>query len=420
VDVRTGTLLGRLELGPYTAGARHWLQWYLGSAIAPDGEHLYLVDWGQRSTDRVKHVDGRIHVMATAPLGHVATHAGGGAPRVLQVDCGGDQVFAMSDRPPWATARDERQAELRVLRGRDLAGTVAVAPWPLFVRTSRSREFLHVVSEERVVTLDAISLAEPVRKTVPRPGFTPWHWTAAQSARWDPERPFNDFFNRGLSDVVLAPEGRVAFAVHNGSGLSVVDLEEGRRVATLATEWQSSQSLWRPSVSRFFSASPVEALPALTDLALRPDGRFVYVLNAATEVLTIFETNTGRIVGQMPLARMRRDLTTWGIPFQVGALWSRRPVVLLPEANLLAVETPQALQFIDMRTNSEVVGLRFAGQHNAVALSNDGRRLFVLSRGRLSYLDARTGKFLAALPEFENPTQIVFDAAPNANQSCQS
>jgi DNA-binding beta-propeller fold protein YncE len=419
VDVRKGTVLGRLDLDPYIRGGRHWLQWYLGGAIAPDGEHLYLVDWGQRSTDRARHVDGRIHVVATAALGHVSTLAGGGAPRVLQVDCGGDQVFALSDRPPWAISRDEREAELRILRGREVAATVRVAPWPLFVRVSRNRDLLHVVSEERVMTLDAVSLAEPVRRTVPRPGFTPWQWTTARSARWDPERPFNDFFNRGLSDVVLAPDGRLAFAVHNGSGLSVVDLEEGRRVVTLATEWQTVERMWRPSVPRFFSAYPVGALPALTDLAIRPDGRFVYVLNAVTEVLTIFETSTGRIIGQMPLARMRIGLSTWGIPTQVGLLWSRRPVVVLPDANLLGVESPQALQFIDMRTNSEVLGLRFAGEHNAIALSSDGRRLFVLSRGRLSYLDARTGKFLAALPEFENPTQIVFDAAPNANASCQ-
>jgi hypothetical protein len=151
----------------------------------------------------------------------------------------------------------------------------------------------------------------------------------------------------------------------------------------------------------------------LVDLAIRPDGRFVYLLNTQTEDLTIFETGTGRIIGHMPLTPLDADPMSW-------ALWSRRPVVALPEANLLAVETPRALQFIDMWTNSEVVGLRFDGTHNAVALSNDSRRLFVLSRGRVSYLDARTGRFLAALPEFENPTQIVFDAAPNANQSCQS
>jgi hypothetical protein len=52
-------------------------------------------------------------------------------------------------------------------------------------------------------------------------------------------------------------------------------------------------------------------------------------------------------------------------------------------------------------------------------MSNDGRRLFVLSKERLAYLDARTGKFQAALPEFENPTEIVFDA-PGSGLTCQS
>jgi DNA-binding beta-propeller fold protein YncE len=408
VDVRTGTLLGRQNLTTYLPGRKHWLQWYLGTVIAPDGEHLYLLDWGRRSTDRAKHVDGRINVVSTSTLRLVATLSGGGAPRTLQVDCAGDQVFALSDRPPWAGVKDERDAELRVLRGPDLAATVAVAPWPLFVRTSADRARLHVVSEERIVTVDAESLRDPNQTQVRRAGVTFWQWALARTSHFDPERPFNDLFNRGISDLVLAPDGRVAYAIHNGSSqLSILDVEEGRRIATVTTGRKSAKAL------RFVSAFPGVALPASTVLAIRADGKFVYVLNTQTEDLTIVDTANTRVVGHMPFP----NAGIGSIVF--GPLWGRRPMTVLPEGNLLGIETAGALSFIDMGTNGDVAQLRFPGTHNTVAMSNDGRRLFVLSKERLAYLDARTGKFQAALPEFENPTEIVFDA-PGSGLTCQS
>jgi DNA-binding beta-propeller fold protein YncE len=158
----------------------------------------------------------------------------------------------------------------------------------------------------------------------------------------------------------------------------------------------------------------------LTDLAIRPDGRFVYVLDSTTGDLTIVDTAGGRVMGRLPLGQTVSYQSAGGplMGWSNGPSGSRRltirptggprPLLLFPESNLLGVRTPNALAFVDMYTNSEVPALRLPGHPNAAAISPDGRRLYVLSTGRVSYLDARTGRFLAALTEFEDPSQIVF------------
>jgi DNA-binding beta-propeller fold protein YncE len=441
IDVQSGIAIARLDLGSYARGRRHWLQWYLGTALSPDGQYLYVLDWGRRSPDPRTSVPGRVHVIDTAALRPIGTLDGGSTPRSLQADCDQNQVYALSDRPPGAGARDERMAELRVIRGEAVAATIEVEPQPLFVRASSDGR-LHVVSERGVVSVDGESLRGPTRTDVARApvegdaevifwnglvGWAIWRLTLAASSPWDPESPFDGVNDRGLTDFVVTPDGSRGFAIHGGaSRLSILDLDERRRIATVSTQHETSRT------TAFLIAYGVPHLRALTDLAIRPDGRFVYVLNSPTADLTIIDTAAGTVLGQIPLGNLQASFQSGGGPmmgWSFGASGSNRmairptggprPLVLFAEANLLGVRTPGSLAFIDMRTNSEVVGLRVGGSAHAAALSPDGRRLYVLSTGRVSYLDSRTGQYLAALTEFEDPAQIVFAGTRARGSACQ-
>jgi DNA-binding beta-propeller fold protein YncE len=165
----------------------------------------------------------------------------------------------------------------------------------------------------------------------------------------------------------------------------------------------------------------------LSDLAMRPDGKFVYVLDGQTGDLTIVDTVGARQLGRLPLAESPGTPQSAGGPIigfsssgvrsnrmAIRPIGGPRPLIVLREGGLLGLRTPLGLAFIDMGTNRRVDELTFPGQHSAVALSPEGKRLFVLSAGRVSFLDGRTGRFLAAATEFEDPAQIVFSGSDAA------
>lgn len=431
LDVTTGTIVARLDLGSYARGQKHWLQWYLGTALSSDGQYLYVLDWGRRSRNARDSIPGRIHVIAAESLQPVGVLDAGPRPRSLQVDCARDQLYALSDPPPDASAREERVGELRVIRGAGLAATIGVDPLPLFVRASSDGSRLHVLSEGGVVSVDALTLRGPTRTEVERApvraggdvlfwygvaGWTVWRMFQNVTSSWEPEAPFDGIGDRALSDFVVTPDGRRGFAIHAGaSRLSILDLDERRRIGTVSTRHETVKT------TASMVAYGMPALRAMTDLAIRPDGRFVYVLDSITGDLTIIESDTGKLMGRLRLGRSPAPVQSAGGPlmgWSSGASAARRlairptggprPLIIFPEANLLGVRTPHSLAFVDMRTNSEVPALRMAGLPHAAALAPDGRRLYVLSTGRVSYLDAKTGKFLASLTEFEDPAHIVF------------
>jgi DNA-binding beta-propeller fold protein YncE len=396
LDLARGEVTGRLSLDSYLRPSDRWFDWFTNVAVSPDGEYLYLLDPGKASRNRNKHVNGRVTVIALSTLAVVATLPAGAVPRTLIADHEGEQVFVLSDHAPYAKTREERYGELRVIRGADVAATIPVAAAPRFVRITPDRQSILVVSGESIVTIDLAALAPTGRITVPQAGITWWtipDWTS---------------YSRRVHDLVVDPAGRRAYAVHEDSSqLSVLDLHTRTRIGTVTTgrkgpkiaafvsalmlsvsSYSAGQQYARSTGSSTFTYNVYSVLPAHTELAMRPDGRFVYVLNWQTRDLTIVDANTLGVIGHLP------DLGYW--------------LALLPQAGLLSVVGPEGVRFIDMALNREIKQLALSAAARWAALSPDTRRLFVSVSGKVLCLDARTGRFLASFQEFDDPMDIVF------------
>lgn len=423
VDLRTGATIARFDLSLMVGSSHSSVEWAATSALSPDGQYLYLLDRGKPSTNPNKHINGRIVVVSTTTGEERAALGAGSEPRGLIVDKDEGQVVVLSDHPPYVKAPEQRYGELRIIRGDRIATTVSVGSDPQFLRVSQDGAYFYVFSSQGLTRVDRLALQPAGQMRVDRAGITGWvagegdtpqtRLVARVGQDWVdmtwrvPERGDSGT----VSDASISPDGRRAYVLHAGSSqLSVLDLETQSRIATVTTGRRSAK------VKRFLSAAVgtalsyasaryqaemrgqpfffyrvYSALPAQTELAVRPDGKFVYILNSQTKDVTVVDAASARVVRHLPVA---------GTYLQV-----------LPESDLLCVGDSAAMSFVDMRTHTEVKELKLMGPNAAATLAPDGARLWLLSMGGVSSIDTRTGRLVASFGEVGFATQILFDVS---------
>jgi DNA-binding beta-propeller fold protein YncE len=267
---------------------------------SPDGRFLYLLDPGSPNKKPEKHVPGTVQVVSVADRKVVATLDGGSGPREMTVDHKNGQVFFVNDGAS-AQGLEAAFGELRVIKGAALATTIQTAPSARFLRFSAAGDRLYVVAPQAVDIVELPSLQSH-----------PMHLDRAKGAiLYDDPGP--------AKELALSPDGKRAFVLYEKSSkLLVLDLDKEDSVAmvttgrggikfmkalgaaalTAASYYSAQQSASRGGGGMFFY-DVYRIGMAVTSVAVRPDSRFVYVLNTQSGDVTAVKADSGEVVEKM-------------------------------------------------------------------------------------------------------------------------
>jgi hypothetical protein len=351
-----------------------------------DGVWLYLLDRGKADPDARKNKNGSVQVVSIEKRAVVTTIDAGRAPRGLVADAGSKDVLVVSDGPP-----GRLDSELRVIRGEAVAVSQGVAAQPKLVVRRQGRAF--------VVGSSAVTVAEIESARVV--GTIPLS-RAGSRVVFDDDVP---------QELQVSPDGRRGFLLYDpGYKLLVLDLEP-LGLAGVARTGRGSRKLMRglgqvasaaafvPTPVGDFAALaglatlPMTSTPAAAGplLALREDGRFAYALSVATEDVTVVDGTAPTAVTHLAIGGVR-----------LRALGGGATIATMSADRLVVVDTAT------QRTVAQVdmPGLR------DVAVSRDGRHGLALAPRGVLCLDGVSGRVIAVIKEFVEPTLAVFEAVP--------
>ena len=374
IDLHTGNTIGRYDLGQLLGTTRSAEQWAEATALSSDGEYLYVIDQGSPSGDRTKHINGRLIVVSTTTGRILPSFPLGSVPRQLVIDATGGQALVLSDHPPYVKDREQQNGALHVISGETIVATIPVAPDPQFVRIAPDRDYFYVFSPQALTSVDAIAMKDAGSLRIQRQGGgavlseTTLRRTDERSMFLANRVVYGG--DRGtVSDAVISPDGARAYVLHAGSStMSIIDLQQSRRIKTITTgraskkfakdlmaavgsalsDFSARQAAIASGRDWYFSTIYFAAPPE-TALAVRPDGKFAYVLNSSSEDVTVIDTEASRVI---------RHVAIGGTSIQ-----------LMPGGNLLAVGGEKAMRFIDVLTNTERKDLAIRGPHIATSIS---------------------------------------------------
>lgn len=389
VDTRTPAIAGRLTFDAPIS----WL------GLSADRRFAYLLDPGRPDSKPEKALPGTLHVVDAAAR-TVATLDAGIDPRgFVRDDAMGTWLFLSDARR--ASKAEKPQGELRAVRGDQPAPALAVAPFPLFLQRDSAHGRLHVVSDRAVSVIDVE--AWNVRGDVPLEKAGEGFGVVTVGTPWERVQV-------GVHQLALDPEGRRGFALYqHSSKLAILDLEERKAVASVTTGRGGKKFLsfmgaaLLAGVAQAGSQMPFVYVPpptghmylgGATTLFVRPDGRYVYVLNSQTNDVTVAETATGAVTVKIPTGD--------------------RELIPMPGGDLLVAPSGSALHVIDTRENRKTVEVPFGTRVIDTLLSPDGAHLVVLTKGGLRVFDPRTLRAVHNIGGIEEPVKVLFGPEPVA------
>lgn len=358
VDLIGPSVAAKLDTGT-------WMNFYT------DGAHFYLLDPGKPDKNPQKNRNGTVQVASLEQRALGTSLDAGRAPRGLYPDERGGQVFIPSDGPPGA-----REAQLRVLRGRELAATLNVATNPRLL--VRDRDVVYVVGEKTVTLVDPVALQ--VTATIPLAKGT-------DGLVDDDDIP---------TELTVSPDGKRAFVLYGlHNKVLVLDVEAKRAVGSAKTG-RGGKKLFGNLMGGMFGIAGFLAagyspwaFAAPSMLAVRPDGRFAYALNSQTKDVTIVDAGTADAVEMIG-----------------GGGYALRVLA----GGTLAVVSGGKLQLVDTARNVKSEDLDLPDLRG-LAVSPGGAHAVALAKRTVLCVDGVTGKVLARLTDFVNASDVVFDAA---------
>jgi len=346
--------------------------------LSPDGEYLYLLDKGKPHWRPDKDIGGRVQMVSVARRAHEANLEAGSAPRGLVVDQQGRQVFLLSQRRFSIEKQYARRWELSVIRGAAVAATVEVEDAPLFLRVAPDRAHLYVVSFSAITVVDlpALSRGASAIEAAPISLVTSGDWKG------------------GVKELALSSNCKLGYVLYAASNkLGVIDLENRK----LITEIKTGRGGVRfgkafGEVAAYFSGVMISLGSYNTSLVLSPDEKFVYVLNARSNDVTIVNTETREVVDK------------------IGVGGAANRLELLPGGSFVAVTTgADTLHLIDTRTNAKVSERPDGGNY---LHSPDTRHAAAIGKGVVHCLDGASLKTLGRATGFTKPVQLLFEPVP--------
>lgn len=389
VDTATAQVAGRLAFET----AVSWL------GLSADGRYAYLLDPGRPDSKPEKALPGSLHVVDLAARTASRLDAGIEPRGFVRDDALGAWLFVSEARR--ASKAEKPQGELRAVRGDQPAPALPVAPFPLFVQQDPAHGRLHVVSDRAVTEVDADAWS--VLGDVPLEKAGAGLGVVTVGVTW--ER-----VELGVHQLAVSADGRRGFALYqNSSKLAILDLEQRRALASVTTGRGGKKFLsfmgaaLVAGIAQAGSQMPYVYVPppsghmylgGATAMFVRPDGRFVYVLNSQTNDVTIVEVETGLVAQK--IATGDRDL----IPLAAG--------------DLLVAPGGSSLHVLDTRENRKTAEIALGSRARDVLLAPDGRYLLALLEGGLRVFDGRTARALHDVPGLKEPVAVLFAEADAA------
>jgi len=258
-----------------------------GPVLAPGGQFVHALDRGKPNNNPEKNQNGRLHTLSIASRTVVVSDAGSN-PRGLVLDEERRQLLLLSDGAPVRGPENrERHGELRVLRGGQPSAPIAVV---------RSPERIVLGGDGRSYYV----LGAPGAMRLALPDLTATPLIAAPGL--------------GGAEVAISADGRRGW-MSSGEYFTTFDLERGGKLAEiksgrlgkkmflalgagLATESSrlNSRNEARSEGRSYYEYTEYSVKPARNTIAVRPDGREVYVLNSQTSDVTIVAAESGEVL----------------------------------------------------------------------------------------------------------------------------
>lgn len=352
--------------------------------LSPDGKFVYLLEEGKPSGNPEKNVNGRLHVVSIESRKLEATLDAGSKPRGLVLDEAGQQLLLLSDEPP--VKGKERVGELRVIRGSTVQPPIKVAKAPRWVRAAPKVNRMYVLGEEDITTLSLPDF-KPMGSTPARGGF-------------------------GADEFVINADGTRGLMLHGGT-VAIVDLEAGKPMDSIRTGRMSAllintaiaatlTELSRRSGDReasrknqsYYSYTEYSLKDASPSIALRPDGRFAYVLNNQTRDVTIIDAGNATVVDKIG-----------GAGFDIQFLGAGAAVaVILSDSVIRLLDTASNKKLDDLTGGDFKKDTGF----KRLEVSPDGR--FGVAHGApgVFCLDASTGKIVGRAHSFKRVVDVEY------------
>ena len=352
--------------------------------LSPDGKFVYLLDAGKPSGNPEKNVNGRLHVVSIDSRKLEATVDAGSKPRGLVLDEAGQQLLLLSDEPP--VKGKERAGELRVIRGPVVQPPIKVAQDPLFVRVAPKVNRLYVLAERHITTL---SLPEftPVRTLPNRAGIS-------------------------TTELAISPDGTRGMQLLGGGYVDVVDLETGKLLDSVRTGRMSALLLnaavavTLTEVSRrsgerdasrrnqsYYSYTEYTLKDVSPSMAMRPDGRFAYVLNNQTRDVTIIDMGTAAVVDKFG-----------GAGFDIQILGSASVAIILSDSVIRLLDTTTNKKLDDLTGGNFKKDAGF----QRLDVSPDGRYAVAYGAPGVFCLDGSTGKVVGHAHNFKRVVDVEY------------
>jgi DNA-binding beta-propeller fold protein YncE len=357
-----------IDLGSLETAATITLPKDAEAPFALINDQLYLRDTSQH---------GKVYVVSLNDRKVAATLEAGENPHAGAVDPERGNIYLISSN-----------GEMRVLHGTTLSAPVAVAKAPVTVRFSDDKKTAYVVSWEglTVVDLTKMTASAPIE------------------------------VRKISSDFVASPDGRRGFVFHGGDAgccwATVVDLtsntnmksfmtgSKGARiaqglaaVAATAASYQSGRSTAQSHGGGTFYYSvytPRIAKAARGPLAMRPDGKFAYFLDAQTSNVTIVDGESGE--------RLQN----------IGVGGGAHELVMLANGKYVAAVSDDKVTIIDTESNQMKSEIKLAGDVADFAVSPKSDYAAVIGKGKIAIIDARTASQVTMIESFKRPAQFVF------------
>ena len=339
------------------------------SPVALIKENLYLIDKNTKAA--------KLYVVSLNDRKLAATLDAGDHALVGAVDPDRGNIYVLNHND-----------ELRIINGTTISSAATIARNPVTVRFSDDKKTAYVVSNAALTVVDLAKMTS-----------SPSVGIRAMAA-----------------DFVASPDGRRGFVYHGGEGgccwATVVDLtnnsnlksfitgSKGARfaqgllaAAASAASYQSGKSAAQSRGGGSFMYTiytPRVAKAARGPLAIRPDGKYAYYLDAQTSNVTLVDGESGE--------RLQN----------IGVGGGAHELVMLANGKYLAAVSDESVTVIDTDTNQIKTEVKLSGDVADFVVSSNGDYAAVIGKGKIAVIDARNASQVATFDAFKRPAQFIF------------
>lgn len=351
-----------------------------GPVLAPDAQHLYLLDRGTSNDNPDKNVNGRLHAVSMSARTVQVTDVGSG-PSGLVLDERGRQLLLLSKSTPVKPATFARPGELRVIRGGTPSPPITVGALPFQIDVSPDGGTLYVKGADSLtrVSLPDLKPAPPV------------------------------LFPLMTSEMIVSADGRRAYAL-NGEYFTTLDAVSGQKIESVRTGRMGKKMFLALQVGLKTAASKSEGerraqkegksyyqyteyslRDAVGSMSIRPDGKAVYALNSQTSDVTVIDAATGAVLEKVPAGGFA--------------------VRFMPAGGVALVVSSDTVHAVDLVTHQKRPDLiaGSAADFDEAELSPDATLAVISGSGGVLLVEAAGGKAVGTMKAFSRVTGVVVD-----------